>query len=200
LVQGILPVTSHVTDSPPHQLNQLLRIQVYGPHISMLYAATSALSRVRPLGHFFNPSNTLEEKLALAGSNYELTSSIPAVLSYFSSDSKWELIEAHEHELQSALLAYLTSHPEVVIFGHIDPDTKKRVSTISFGVKGWKSREFVEEIDKVTEGRMGIRWGSFYSNRLIEESLGLDPKDGVIRVSMVHYNTGMSSLSRPTVV
>jgi selenocysteine lyase/cysteine desulfurase len=188
-------MTSHVTDSPPHQLNRLLRIQVYGPHISMLYAAHSALSRVRTLGHFFNPSNTLEDKLGLAASNYELTSSIPAVLSYLSSDSKWESIEIHEQELQSTLLAYLSSRPEFVIFGQRDPDIKKRVSTISFGVKGWKCREFVEEVDKVTEGRMGIRWGSFYSNRLVEESLGLDPKDGVIRASMVHYNTGMLSLS-----
>ena len=158
----------------------------------MLYAASSVLSRVQSLGHFFNPSSTLENKLGLAGSNYELTSSIPSVLSYLSSPLIFQSIEAHEYELQSILLSYLCSHRKVVVFGEKDPDTKKRVSTISFVVNGRKSKDVVEEVDKATGGRMGIRWGSFYANRLIEEMLGLDPKDGVIRASMVHYNTGMS--------
>lgn len=160
----------------------------------MLYAASSVLPRVGSLGHFFNPSTSLENKLGLAGSNYELTASIPAVLSYASTPGFWESIENQERELQSTLLVYLSSHPKITIFGQEDPDTKKRVSTISFGVQGWKSKDFVEEVDKVTGGTMGIRWGAFYSNRLIEEVLGLAVKDGVIRASLVHYNTGMSSL------
>jgi selenocysteine lyase/cysteine desulfurase len=35
---------------------------------------------------------------------------------------------------------------------------------------------------------IGIRFGHFYSARLIG-ALGLDEADGVVRVSMVHYNT-----------
>ena len=158
----------------------------------MLYAAPSALARMQSLGHFFRPSSTLENKLGLAGSNYELASSIPSILSYFSSPLIFQSIEAYEYKLQSILLGYLSSHRKVIVFGEKDPDTKKRVSTISFVVNARKSRDVVEEVDKVTGGTMGIRWGSFYSNRLIEEVLGLDPKDGVIRASMVHYNTGMS--------
>jgi selenocysteine lyase/cysteine desulfurase len=157
----------------------------------MLYASPSALSRVKSLGHFFNPTETLENKLGLAGSNYELTSSIPAVLSYFSAPSVWQSVEFHENELQSKLLGYLSAKPKVTIYGEPDPDPEKRVSTISFTIEGRKSKEIVEEVDRVTEGKMGIRWGSFYSNRLVTEVLGLDPKDGVIRASMVHYNTGM---------
>ena len=34
----------------------------------------------------------------------------------------------------------------------------------------------------------GIRWGDFYARRLIDY-LGLAPQNGVVRVSMVHYNT-----------
>lgn len=157
----------------------------------MLYASPSALSHVKSLGHFFNPTETLEHKLGLAGSNYELTSSIPAVLSYLSSPSAWQSVEAREHELQSKLLTYLAANPNIVIYGEPDPDTKKRVSTISFSVKGKSSKDLVEEVDRLTDGKMGIRWGSFYCNRLIAEVLGLDPKDGVIRASLVHYNTGI---------
>lgn len=66
------------------------------------------------------------------------------------------------------------------------------MATVSFTVKGRKSQDFVEAVDKATNGELGIRWGSFYSVRLVEEFLGLG-KDGIVRVSMVHYNTGECS-------
>lgn len=156
----------------------------------MLYASPTALPTISSLGHHFNPSNTLEDKLALAGSNYELTSSITSVLSYIGHNplETWALIEAHEQELQSALLGYLNARPDVTIMGEKDPDSKKRVCTISFLVDGWKSQDVVEAVDRLSGGEMGIRWGGFYSVRLLEEVFGLG-KDGVVRVSMVHYNT-----------
>lgn len=46
----------------------------------------------------------------------------------------------------------------------------------------------------------GCRWGHFYSKRLVDEVLGLGEEkggDGVVRVSMVHYNTGKLFLSLP---
>ncbi|PMD38894.1 PLP-dependent transferase [Hyaloscypha variabilis F] len=164
--------------------------KVYGPHISMLYASPNALKKVAPLGHYFNPDSTLEDKLGLAGSCYELTAAIPAVISYFGTDpsASWAAIEKHEAELQGTLLAYLNARPDVTICGEKDADTKKRVSTISFVVEGKKSRDIVEKVDELSKEEMGIRWGGFYSVRLLEEVLGLG-KDGVVRVSMVHYNT-----------
>jgi selenocysteine lyase/cysteine desulfurase len=156
----------------------------------MLYASPVALQAVKSLGHYFNPSSSLEDKLGLAGSCYELTSSVPAVVDYFGSNpaESWAAIEKHEQELQGTLLAYLNARSDVTICGEKKPDSKKRVSTISFVVKGKKSQNIVEAVDNISEGEMGIRWGGFYSNRLIEEVLGLG-KDGVVRVSMVHYNT-----------
>jgi selenocysteine lyase/cysteine desulfurase len=175
----------------------LLIFKVYGPHISMLYASPNALKQVQSLGHHFNPSSTLQDKLGLAGSCYELTASIPSVISYFGPDSSvsWAAIEKHEFGLQSTLLAYLNARTDVTICGEKDPDTKKRVSTISFVVEGKNSRDIVEKVDEISKGEMGIRWGGFYSNRLVEEVLGLG-KDGVVRVSMVHYNTCKLRISR----
>ena len=40
----------------------------------------------------------------------------------------------------------------------------------------------------VDRAQVGIRHGDFYSRRLIER-LGLADTGGVVRVSMVHYNT-----------
>jgi hypothetical protein len=51
--------------------------------------------------------------------------------------------------------------------------------------------ELVEAVERETG--FGFRWGSFYSVRLAEEVLGVEPVDGVVRVSMVHYNTGKFS-------
>jgi len=63
--------------------------------------------------------------------------------------------------------------------------TDDRVPTISFVVDGVKSSEIPPYADAA---RIGIRWGDFYARRLIDD-LGLSPGDGVVRVSMVHYNT-----------
>jgi selenocysteine lyase/cysteine desulfurase len=148
------------------------------------------LKAVKSLGHYFHPSSTLENKLGLAGSNYELTSSIPSVVDYLGSNpaEAWAAIEKQEEELQGTLLAYLNARPDVTIYGEKEADSKKRVSTISFVVKSRSSQEVVKAVDRVSNGDMGIRWGAFYSNRLVEDVLELG-KNGVIRVSMVHYNT-----------
>ena len=37
-------------------------------------------------------------------------------------------------------------------------------------------------------GGGALRAGSFYAWRCVQ-ALGIDPKDGVVRASMVHYNT-----------
>ncbi|KAH8820368.1 pyridoxal phosphate-dependent transferase [Xylogone sp. PMI_703] len=165
--------------------------KVYGPHISMLYASPAGLSQVHSLGHYFNPSATLSQKLGLAGSSYELVAAMPAILSYLppSDLARWASIQKQEEALQGAVLDYLNSRPDVTICGEKDADGNKRVSTISFVINGKKSQDVVESVDKLSEGNMGIRWGAFYSNRLVEQVLGLDGYDGIIRVSMVHYNT-----------
>ena len=59
---------------------------------------------------------------------------------------------------------------------------------ISFTVKGRNSKDVVEAIE--SKSNFGCRWGSFYSDRLTKDVLGLDPVDGVVRVSLLHYNTG----------
>jgi selenocysteine lyase/cysteine desulfurase len=41
---------------------------------------------------------------------------------------------------------------------------------------------------KIDPHRIGIRYGDFYAKKLIQD-LGLIKQNGVVRVSMVHYNT-----------
>jgi selenocysteine lyase/cysteine desulfurase len=161
--------------------------KVYGPHIACLYASRSAQKCLRTLGHFFHPTDTLENLLGLAAANYELTASIPEVVDYLA-DMPWESIAGHEEMLQGVLIDWLLEKGEKVqIWGEPVKDKAKRVPVVSWTVKGRSSRQVVEAVEAKSE--FGFRWGAFYSNRLVEEVLGLDPVDGVIRVSLVHYNT-----------
>ncbi len=164
--------------------------QVYGPHLAILYGSAAAQSQMRSLGHFFNPHGTLENKIGLAGASYELVHAIPAILDYIepaAGPSKWAGIVAQESHLQETLLNYLNAREDVTIWGEKSADPRLRVPTISFSVEGWNSKTLVETTEKDTNH--GFRWGTFYSVRLVTETLGLGD-EGVVRVSMVHYNTG----------
>lgn len=164
--------------------------QVYGPHIAVLYGSNLAQSWMASLGHYFHaPADTLAIKLGLAAASYELVAAIPSVLSYFGSDRKktWKAIAAHEGKLQQILLEYLNNRKDIVIYGETSADAKLRVPVVSFSVNGKSSQDIVEKVEACSN--YGIRNGHFYSKRAVDNLLGLKA-DGVIRVSMVHYNTG----------
>ncbi|KAI4090290.1 MAG: hypothetical protein LQ344_004838 [Seirophora lacunosa] len=163
--------------------------KVYGPHISVLYGSQAAQQNVTSLGHYFHtPADTLATKLGLAAASYELVGTLPSILSYFGPDRKktWSAIAAHEQRLQGILLDYLNARDDVVVYSERSADSKLRLPVISFSVKGKSSRDVVEKVDATSD--FGIRWGHFYSKRMVDDLLGLQ-QDGVIRVSMVHYNT-----------
>ena len=95
------------------------------------------------------------------------------------------MIAEHEEALSSRLLDFLRGRTGVRIIGHDIADRNVRVPIVSFVVDGMSSCEVVTRMD---EHRVAIRFGHFYSPRLLN-LLGLDADEGVIRVSMVHYNT-----------
>lgn len=153
----------------------------------MLYANQGVHCTLQTLGHYFKDKETLEDLLGLASANYELTASVPRVCDYLSS-IPWEAVIKHEEKIQGMLLDYLHSNPDVQIWGEPSADATKRVPVISFTVESRSSKDVVEAVE--ARSNFGFRWGSFYSNRLVQDVMGLDSVDGVIRVSMAHYNTG----------
>ena len=97
----------------------------------------------------------------------------------------YEVIAQHEQKLAQRLLDFLNENPKVKIIGNPEADAARRVPTISFIHEDLKSNEIVEQID---DYRIGIRFGDFYAKKLVED-FGLTDKNGVVRVSLVHYNT-----------
>ena len=166
------------------------RSQVYGPHIAILYASRESQHTLGSLGHYFHTGTDLTTRLRLASASYELVAAIPAIVSYFGPNKQatWSAIAEHEEHLQYLLLDYLRSRNEVTIWGVKEGDRRLRVPVTSFTVKGRSSKAIVEGIE--TKSNFGCRWGHFYSKRLVDDVLGLGGCDGVVRVSLVHYNTG----------
>ena len=172
--------------------------KVYGPHQAILYASPRGQRAIQSLGHYFNEKahpNELSNQLGLAAGAYELAASLPKVLDYCSPRDKfWAAVAAHEEKLQRILLEYLNKRSDVTIYGKKEADSKLRVPVVSFTVKGRKSVDVVEAVEK--RSNYGIRYGHFYSHRMLTEIFGLPEDDGVVRVSLVHYNTG-EDLSNP---
>ncbi|KAI1094924.1 PLP-dependent transferase [Rostrohypoxylon terebratum] len=162
--------------------------KIFGPHVAMLYGSRRAQEQMHTLGHFFNPSVTLENKITLGSCCYELVQSIPAVLEYLGPPQagSWGGLHAHETQLQTSLLEYLNPKPNITVYGETSADEKLRLPTVSFKVDGVDSKELVETLERTTN--FGFRWGAFYSNYLVHEYFKLD-SSGVVRVSMAHYNT-----------
>jgi selenocysteine lyase/cysteine desulfurase len=176
--------------------------KVYGPHYSLLYAKKKHLETLPSINHFFIGKEEVPYKLQPGNVNYELSYSLLGILDYFTllaSDHHggasgntlqpdtglFDQIAAHEEELSDALLDFLLSRNGVRIIGETTSGRTARVPTISFVSDRIRSDEAVLQVDP---HRIGIRWGDFYARRLIRD-LGLADRNGVIRVSMVHYNT-----------
>ncbi len=197
----------------PHRLVDVQRLdvdfyvfstyKVYGPHLSIMYGKLNLLKEMEGINHYFITKEDVPYKFQPGNFNFELTYSLQAIPDYieriynhhYPSESTislhekyqkgFDLIAEHEQLLSNILLDYLKSRKEIRIIGLLTGDKMKRVPTISFVHDRFKSSEIVEKIDSY---RIGIRFGDFYAKKIIEDT-GLSHKDGVVRVSMVHYNT-----------
>lgn len=170
--------------------------KTYGPHLAMLYGKHAALLELDGLYHYFYGKEKVPAKLEPGNPSYELAWGTTAIVDYLDElgggtgdhaaiERAFALIAAHEATLGGRLLDFLGSRNDVHIVGSRLVDPAHRVPTISFKLDGHDSAAVVRAVDG---DRIGIRFGDFASRRLVE-SLGLAPKNGVIRASMVHYNT-----------
>jgi len=176
--------------------------KTYGPHYAMLYGKKQILLDLPGNNHYFIGKNESPYKFQPGHVNFEFAwgmTGLPAYLqdlySFYFPDSPasdpqeklsavFRLISGHEHLLSDRLLTFLNSKKEVRIIGQ-NQATPTRVPTISFVVGDRDSESVVREVDL---HHIGIRFGDFYAKHLVE-GLGLDRQNGVVRVSMVHYNT-----------
>jgi cysteine desulfurase family protein (TIGR01976 family) len=178
--------------------------KVYGPHYAMLYGKKELLETLPGINHFFL-ENDIPYKFQPGNVNYELSYSLLGLKDYLirfaqthtpvkqpeplslntCSKYAFNTIAQYEETLSKRLLDFLNNKPNVRIIGKTTYELQQRVPTISFVVNNIKSSTIPPQVDK---HNIGIRFGDFYAKRLIRD-LVLEPQDGVIRVSMVHYNS-----------
>ena len=176
--------------------------KVYGTHLAVLYCKRDHQAGLANQYHYFHADKGITQ-LNPGGLSYAAASGLGGITVYFedlyrhhfgrsANDPRsalravFALIAAHEETLAGPLLAYLSAKPGIRLIGRAEPDRRSRVPTISFLVQDRPSNEIAEA---VAAERLAIAAGHFYGRRCVE-ALGVrDPDDGVVRVSMVHYNT-----------
>lgn len=176
--------------------------KVYGPHYAVLYGKQAHLLRLPGINHYFIQETDIPYKFQPGNVNYELSYGMIGLCDYLSElaiahgaattdslrsqmEQAFDRFSQHEEILSDRLLSYLNTKPGVRIIGHPGSDRLKRVPTIAFVVDGVDSAIIPPQVDPY---KIGIRYGDFYAKRLIQD-LGLAEQNGVVRVSMVHYNT-----------
>lgn len=177
--------------------------KIFGPHLGCLYGKREHLLKAKGQYHYFIDEADLTHKLNPAGPNHESIAALVGIADYFENLSKhhfdeqaesfflriqalYELIAAHEQSLAERLLDFINSKNQIRLIGPASSDKAVRVPTFSFQVKGIKSSTIPP---LVAQDKVAISAGHFYAKRLLD-SLGLeDSEEGVVRASMIHYNT-----------
>jgi selenocysteine lyase/cysteine desulfurase len=170
--------------------------KIYGPHIAALYGRRDVLRAARGQSHFFVDDEHVPVKFEPGNVSYEAAAALVGISEYLAalaahhgpassgSPEAFDLMAAHEAELARPLLSFLEQHPRVRLIGSPATDPARRVATIAFVVEGRRSSEIPPLLD---ERKLAVRYGHFYAYRPIRD-LGLLERDGVVRVSLVHYN------------
>ena len=168
--------------------------KVYGPQMATLFGTNEAFDELEGPNHFFIDAKSIPYKFEPGGVSSVGCAGILALRPYFQflsgqrSDDRstvvagYKAIEKLEEPLTKRVLDYLATK-DVTVHGDATV-TENSVATISFTHSKLTSAEIVAAVHRYP---VGIRHGHMYAYRLCQ-ALGLDPTDGVVRISMVHYN------------
>lgn len=174
--------------------------KTYGPHYALMYGRYEHLLELDTLYHYFYGKDKVPGKLEPGNPNYELAYSTCGIVDYLvalgeqageTGTVRQKIVAAYaaiteqENALTERLLSYLRSRNDCRIIGQPVNRDAGRVPTIAFRFDGREASELCKAMDAE---KIAMRFGDFHSRRLAEY-LGLTDHGGMLRVSMVHYNT-----------
>jgi cysteine desulfurase family protein (TIGR01976 family) len=170
--------------------------KVYGPHMAALFGRREAFAEIEGPNHFFIPREAIPYKFELGGASHEGCAGLVGLGAYLSFLAGATLCDraavvrafgrmgALEQPLVERLVSYLARRDGVRIVGTARAD-EGRVGTVSFVHERVPSAAITAAAHRAG---IGIRHGHMYAIRLCR-ALGIDPETGVVRVSLLHYNT-----------
>jgi selenocysteine lyase/cysteine desulfurase len=194
----------------PHHISDLKKLgvdayvfslyKVFGPHQSLLYTSSSLQAELTSQSHYFLEGD-VTKAVNPAGPQHAQVAACAGVIDYFNAlhqhhfgdtgpelAQKMEdihgLIHRHEKNLAAPILDYLAEHPQVRLLGKTHIRDDDRAPTIAFKPLNQTSQQLAETLQGAG---IGTENGDFYAPRLLE-AVGIDPADGVVRLSLLHYN------------
>lgn len=175
--------------------------KTYGPHLGLLYGKKEILNQLPNQNHEFLEGD-VPYTLNPGGPNHEELSCLVGIYEYFNNlynhhfpdenntlrkkiEKINELISNHEEQIANPLLEYLNSRNDIKLIGKKKIENKNRAPTIAFTFVNQSSKTISNQLVK---NGIATRNDNFYAWRCLK-ALGIDVDDGVVRTSMVHYNT-----------
>jgi len=174
--------------------------KVFGPHQGVMYINQSIRDELVSQAHYFLNGDPTKD-FNPAGPQHAQVAGCAGVLDYINLLHRHHfdnshidmpqkltdvhnLIQQHENQLAAPILDFLDAHAEVRLIGKTSVRDNDRVPTIAFKPLKQSSQKLAQQL---VDGGIGTENGDFYAHRLVSD-LGIDPDDGVVRISLVHYN------------
>ena len=175
--------------------------KTYGPHLGLLYGKKEILDQLPNQNHEFLEGE-VPYTLNPGGPNHEELSCLIGVYEYFEGlynhhfsnendnlrnkiNKINDLISKHEEKIGNLLLNYLNYNSDIKLIGKNNIKNKNRAPTFAFTSRNYSSKAFS---NKLVKNGIATRNDNFYAWRCLK-ALGIDTNDGIVRTSMVHYNT-----------
>lgn len=163
--------------------------KVFGPHIGLLYGKREALDRLDNINLAHMSRDDVPYKLQPGGTCYELLYGAAGIAHYLQElgngnlGEAFSLITKYEEQLTRQFLNAMND-TDFIVHGSTG-DNPQRLPIMSFHHPKLSAVSICEQLDR---HNIAAKHGHFHARRLIQR-YGLDPNDGVVRVSMAHYNT-----------
>ena len=175
--------------------------KTYGPHLGLLYGKEDILKSLPNQNHQFLEGQ-YPYTINPGGPNHEELASLIGIYDYMMELYKHHfdneeisirekinqvnsLISKHEEEIGNPILEYISKREDIRLIGKNKIINKNRAPTISITNKNRTSKQMSKIL---VANNIATRNDNFYAWRCLK-ALGIDTDDGVIRLSIVHYNS-----------
>lgn len=202
---GAITVVDGVSYAP-HGLPDLLTLgadiylfstyKTYGPHQGVMAIRPSLAAELPNQGHFFNDTQP-RKRLVPAGPDHAQVAACAGVVDYLETVAAiagdavegadpfrkaHNAMRAQETALLAPLLDYIRGKNKLRLIGPDDPNLRAPTVSIALPEPGITAAERLARHGIMAAG------GHFYAYRLLE-ALGVNPGEGVLRLSFVHYTS-----------
>jgi cysteine desulfurase family protein (TIGR01976 family) len=169
----------------------------FGPHVGILWGRSGLLESL-PAYKLRPAPDTLPDRWMTGTQNHEGLAGVAAAVDYLASlgtggtrrqrlVSAMNAIRTYETTLVRKLLAGLAERPAYRVWGLArESDLPRRAPTVSITHAGKDADTVAREL---AAREMYVWQGNFYALELTER-LGMEQRGGLVRLGLVHYNTG----------